>query len=170
MLPMQPGSGRRRPLPFGAFPVWFVVWVLVAATGSWLVWQVVSRAGEEVASDTGAAVAPAPAEATRPAPAGADASGTPSPAPGAGASAAAPPTQRTWTGRGGSVTVACDAQRIRLIRAVPSTEGYAVDVEESGPDEVRLHFEGREDRDGEETEVRSRCERGTPQFEVGVED
>ena len=104
-----------------------------------------------------AAEAPAPAAPAAPAPAPA-APAAPAPAP-----AAAAPTQ--WTGAAGSVVVQCNGDAISLQAATPAN-GYAVEVDEGGPEEVKVEFESEET----DAEVEAICAGGTAQFHAEEDD
>ena len=145
----SPDRGRRPRRRLAVLAV--VAWMLVVVTGSSVVWSVVRRAGDEVV----AATPDAPRSATS--------------TPSATGSTGARPEEATWSGTPGSVTVVCRGERIRLIRAIPSPDGYAVEVEEDGPSRVRLHFEGREEHDGDEIELAAVCEDARPRFRTGPE-
>ena len=102
-----------------------------------------------------AAEAPAPAAPAAAAPAPA---APPAPAP-----AAAPPTQ--WTGAAGSVVVQCNGDAIALQAATPAN-GYTVEVDEGGPEEVKVEFESEET----DAEVEAMCAGGTAQFDAEEDD
>jgi hypothetical protein len=63
---------------------------------------------------------------------------------------------------GGTVVVSLQGGRLSLVSATPAA-GYAVEVEESGPDEVVVVFEGGE---GNEIRVRAVVEDDEISFEV----
>ena len=67
----------------------------------------------------------------------------------------------TFAVQGGSVTVSCDGNSISLGGAVPDL-GFTVEVEKSGPEEVRVEFTFGET----ETEVRVECTDGVPAAEI----
>jgi cytoskeletal protein RodZ len=169
-------SRRPRPVLVGG-----LLWVLVVAAGSALVWVVISRAGQEVGS--GAAVAPPPATASTSSPtARASRSPSVSPTPRASRSSPASPTagrptedgatapvRRTWSGAAGVVTVQCRGAAVSLVGAQPSADGYAVDVEDRGPERVEVELQ-QAGEDGAETRVRARCAGGSPVFDVELDD
>jgi hypothetical protein len=99
-----------------------------------------------------AAAAPAPAAPAPAAPA------APAPAP-----AAAAPAQ--WSGAAGSVVVRCDGEAIALQAATPA-DGYEVEVDEGGPEEVKVEFES----DEADAEVEAACAGGTAQFHAEEDD
>lgn len=171
-------------------------WLAVVALGSAVVWGVISRAGREVvpaaepeivartgpttaapspdrtrppASPSSSAPKPSgrpssPATAPTPAPATTPADPSTSPAPEADATV----QRRTWQGPGGFVSAECRGSRISL-QAAQADAGFAVQVDERGPEEVHVHFEGRED-EGRESEVEGRCRDGVPVFVAHSED
>ena len=67
----------------------------------------------------------------------------------------------TFPVNGGSVTISCSGNTISLGGAVPDL-GFAVEVEKSGPDEVRVEFTAGET----EVEVRIECLDGVPAIEL----
>ena len=85
-----------------------------------------------------------------------------SPATTPGSSEAA--VERTWSGTGGVVVVVCRGAVAELGPASPDT-GFAIDVDDTGPDRVQVEFEGQGDNDAE-TRVRAWCVDGEPTFEV----
>jgi hypothetical protein len=64
---------------------------------------------------------------------------------------------------GGTVVVSLQGGRLALVSATPAP-GYSVEVEESGPDEVRVAFEA-----GEDGEVRVRAVVSSGKVEFSVE-
>lgn len=62
---------------------------------------------------------------------------------------------------GGSVTVTCQGDNVALSGAVPAS-GYTAEVEESGPDRVRVEFKGSD----AESEIRVECDNGVPDPEI----
>jgi hypothetical protein len=118
---------------------------------------VISRAGEGVASTAQPDVGD-PA-ATR----------TPSPEPEREPEASSrepreqPGNRRTWHGAAGYVTVACDDGAASLPSAGPNP-GWRIEIDDTGPDEVRVEFEVG-DGDGR-VRVEAVCRTGAPVFEV----
>ena len=51
------------------------------------------------------------------------------------------PTNRTFNGQGGSVTIRFTDTTVELVVATPES-GYAVEVDDGGPDRVRVEFSG----------------------------
>ena len=94
-------------------------------------------------------------------------SGGPAPAaPAAPAPApAAAPAAFQWTGAAGTVTVQCTGDTIALQAATPAN-GYAVEVDEHGPEEVKVEFES-EDVDAE---VEAICTGGVGRFHAEEDD
>lgn len=153
-----------------------VVWVVVVVVCASLVWAVISRAGRGVAGGDD----PLPA-AERSAPAASDSAGTPTRSPsrspsGSSSSSSSSPSssdpssgpgspavtvRRSWQGRAGVVFAECRGTAIRLTGASP-TSGYAAEVDDSGPDRVRVEFES-EDGD-RRTWVEAECRAGVPAF------
>lgn len=88
-----------------------------------------------------------------------------------------PPTNpevSTWQGVAGSVTARCLRSRISLVSASPA-DGWRMEVDQRGPEQVRVHFERgetddeseSESEDGErEAEVHAGCRGGVPRFQV----
>jgi hypothetical protein len=72
--------------------------------------------------------------------------------------------RRTWEGVAGRVVVACDGPAIGLGGAQPAA-GYAVEVDDRGPDRVEVEFEAGDDSDTR-VRVRASCVDGVPTFEV----
>jgi hypothetical protein len=99
-------------------------------------------------------------------------SATPSPrqsqstdAPG---SAGAQPQVRSWQGAAGTVTARCVGSRISLVSASPNN-GWRIDVEGRGPQEVEVEFETGGDNE-RRTKVEGRCADGIPRFEAETDD
>jgi hypothetical protein len=72
----------------------------------------------------------------------------------------APPAQ-TFGSRGGVVTVSCNGTAIELLSATP-TNGYSINVDSSGPVEVRVHFSSSQS----ESMITANCQTGTPVGQV----
>jgi hypothetical protein len=165
-----------------------LVWLLVVAVGSTVVWAVISRAGDELVagadpvvgttttpsatvSESGTPTA-TPSRSARPHHKPTTAAPTvrptqhPSKHPSASASsasAAPAAVRRTWQGTGGLVVAECRGARISLYSASPDS-GYSVDVGDRGPSRVKVEFRGRGERDGVKVEVASHCSGGAPVF------
>ncbi len=161
-------SGRLRTVVVGV-----LLWVLVVAAGSSLVWVVISRAGQDVGS--GAVSPPSATPSTSSSPTSSSTprpSGSPSASPTTSrpsGSGGPEPVRRTWSGAAGVVTVQCRGAAVSLVGAQPSADGYTVDVEERGPERVEVELQQRGD-DGAETRVRATCSRGTPVIDVELDD
>lgn len=141
-----------------------VVWLVVVCVAGTLVWTVISRAGRRVSAAETVLRAPEPTRTITP-----TASPPMSPAPGPGPSSREP-QRRTWTGAAGTVVAECRGARIRLVQAVPSADGYAVEVKDDGAgEEIEVEFEGRVEESGRETVVTARCRDGVPVFVTEVE-
>lgn len=172
-----------------------LAWVVVVAVGSSVVWGVVSRVGRD-AAPASAPLAAAPSSvppSTTSAPSGGSPSarpsarpsrrpssrpaGSPSSRPATSAPAATSPSgppapssvQRTWSGAAGVVVASCRGTTISLVRAVPSADGYRVDVTDRGPQRLRVEFEGREEQEGSDTRVEAVCVDGAPRFSARSE-
>lgn len=124
--------------------------------GGECVTTVVKTVPAEPKADKPEAAAPAPS-APAPAPA--------APAPAAPAAPAAAPAAFQWTGAAGTVTVQCTGDTIALQAATPAN-GYAVEVDEHGPEEVKVEFES-EDVDAE---VEAICTGGVGRFHAEEDD
>ena len=74
------------------------------------------------------------------------------------------PTRRgTWSGTGGTVTVACTGATLSLVGATPE-DGYSVEVEKDGSHlEAKFRRQGEDER---EVKVEARCSGGAPRFSV----
>ncbi|MET1059001.1 MAG: hypothetical protein ABWX84_05365 [Nocardioides sp.] len=144
-----------------------VAWVVVVAVCASLVWAVISRAGRGVAGGDDALPA-----AEQSAPRSPASSPTPSRSPSRSPSASpshtasSPSTpettaRRSWQGPAGVVSAECRGAAVRLTGAVPSS-GYGVEVDDTGPDRLRVEFEsGDGDR---RTRVEATCRAGLPVF------
>ncbi|TIC80435.1 hypothetical protein E8D34_18795 [Nocardioides sp. GY 10113] len=164
-----------------------VVWLVVAAGISGVVWAVISRTGSELVDAQQPLVATTgtvPATPTRPAlrpstspssGAGATAPasqtpGTPTPpdrdgAPSGGTATEAPAAREgTWQGAGGVVTASCSGRAVRLVSAQPA-DGYRAKVGDGSSEALEVEFEGGEDEGGSVTVV-ARCVAGAPAFAV----
>ena len=150
-------------------------WLAVVAVGSVLVWSVMSRAGDvesgpepavpaATATSSGATASP-----SSPAPSSSSSPSLPSASPGGSDSGTQEAVERrTWQGSGGYVSVECRGAAVSLV-AAQADAGFAVEVEERGPEEVKVVFEGQGE-EGSETEVVAMCRAGVPAFEASAED
>ncbi|WP_432476281.1 hypothetical protein [Nocardioides sp. GXQ0305] len=156
-----------------------LVWMVVAVAGATLVWGVISRAGEGVSggldpvpsTDGGEgatavggrtlSASPSPSPSRSPSPP--TSSDTSSPGdPGTAASAS---VTRTWQGPAGLVSATCEGTVIRHSGSSASS-GYRIEVDDTGPDRVRVEFEN--DESG--VRVEAECVDGTPDFVVDGDD
>lgn len=199
------------------------LWLAVVTIGSVLVWSVIGRVGEHLASSEEPLVTPSTAAAvtdvtgsarpgrhphssgapTRsssptsappattsstasstastgqstsaapPHPGGTSTSRPPStPSTSSASSPSSPPSpvaqRRTWSGRAGLVTAQCIGPRVSLVAAQPSS-GFAVEVDERGPERLVVQFEGRSDGQEGQSVVRAVCVGGAPSFSAVVE-
>lgn len=156
------------------------VYLVVVASGSTAVWQVISSAGTQI-------YAKSPVEATMPSaptPTGSDAPTKPSPSVspegGTTSTLSAKPSPhpkpttkpttkpkpiaqtRIWSGQPGTVVSQCSGSLITLKGANPNS-GWHVEVERS-PREFTVKFDQGDG--GREVEVTSKCSGGAPVFEV----
>ena len=134
-----------------------LAWVLVVSVGATAVWSVISHAGDGVAGEL-----PVPTTAAG------DTTSVATPpesasAPGPGDPAA--PVRGTWRGAAGSLVTSCTGRTISLVRVQPAT-GWRAEVDDSGPDRVRVELEGLVEESGK-VEIESVCRQGTPDFTVG---
>jgi len=142
--------------------IYTAIWVGVVLVSSTLVWAVISRAGEGVTADEPPVRSP-----TTSVPRG---TGTPATGPSVSPSTSPldPSTlaavERTWSGVGGVVVVVCRGPAAELGTARPDT-GFAVEVDDTGPDRVEVEFEASGDGDAR-TRVRAEWVNGEPAFEV----
>jgi hypothetical protein len=69
---------------------------------------------------------------------------------------------------GGALVVECRGTVIRMVAAQPD-RGFAVEVDDRGPHQVKVEFVGRggEDR---ESHVEAECEAGTPKFSAEADE
>ncbi|RYP85329.1 hypothetical protein EKO23_12655 [Nocardioides guangzhouensis] len=174
-----------------------LVWVVISRAGQGVAPSPGSGdpgqvAAGAAASSPGAAVTPAPSTTSRPTlrPEPSDSarpSGPPSPRAGTtdgpddSSPSAAPPAsapsastsgaravRRTWSGVGGTVVAECRGETIRMMGAQPDG-GFAVEVLDRGPHQVKVEFRGRGD-EHRESQVESECEAGTPHFSAENKD
>jgi len=162
---------RARP----AVAVWVVGWVVVAVAGATLAWGVISRAGGGVSGGLDTTSEPledvrAPDDAVTGrtlSPSDSPSTSTPDPSSSSstgdatdGAGGAVAPVSRTWHGAAGVVTVSCRGPSIRLDNGALAYSGYEVEVDDSGPDRVRVEFESDEST----VRVEAECVGGEPVF------
>ena len=149
-----------------------MIWLATVAGVSATAWFAIDRAGRDLA---GAGVSPLPAVSAgtavaTPAPGGSPsrtkqaAQGSTSTTP----SRSANPRDRTVQVAGGQVSIRCTGTTI-LLRIAQPDNGWRVEVNSSGPQNVDLNFRGGADDNGPETQVRAACASGTPAFSVGTD-
>lgn len=146
---------RARP----AVAVWVVGWVVVAVAGATLAWGVISRAGGGVSGGLDATSAPledvrAPNDTVT------GRTLSPSDSPSTSTPEAVAPVSRTWHGAAGVVPVSCRGPAISLDNGALAYSGYDVEVDDSGPDRVRVEFESDEST----VRVEAECVGGEPVF------
>jgi hypothetical protein len=158
-------------------------WVLVVALTTTMTWQIVSAADQRVGDPVGAPLNVGPPSLdTTTTPPGTSSTTPVTTAPGSastsGASSTSSSTPSPSTSQaplpaetvvipsaGGTVTVRVSQGRVTYLSAVPKT-GYAVEVENPGPPEVRVEFESEESK----VEIRAQWENGQLDVEINVED
>lgn len=161
--------GRRAALAIG-------LWVVVVVSGSWLVWTVIAAAGGSFVGTQGPLPISPGASSHPPAPSRAPSTSAPatattsrSPAPDTPPPVSSPAARsRTWSGAPGVVTVRCRGARIELGGAAVTASGYAVEVNQRGPQLVQVEFHRRPD--GGDLKVVARCRAGSPAFSVVGDD
>jgi len=172
--------------------VWAVVWTIVVALATVVVWSAISRAGAHVTNqatlkvpnNTITPTPPTPTPETTPqatAPATPRPSSPPSsrptsrpssrptsrPTPGDTTEGPAPKAvQGWWSGQAGRVTATCRAQNIRLDAAVPA-DGFSVEIGNRGPDTLEIEF--KQNQADREFTVRGVCRTDGPRFSVEEE-
>lgn len=147
-----------------------VIWLAVVAGVSATAWFAIDRAGRNISSGSttpnpasvGAAVGTRTPRSRPPTTGGA----TPSTrTPGPATTSPAIPTDRSLSVAGGQVSVRCTGARIKLRIAQPD-DGWRVEVESSGPREVEVLFESRDEDLDHETWVDAVCVDGVPEISV----
>ena len=163
---------------YRGFALGVAAWVVVVTAGAALVWTVISQAGAGVAGDlpvagtTPAAGQQTSSPAPDPAPPAGGGPSTSAPPTGGGPSTSAPatggpaakPVRRTWNGAAGLVVAECRRAAIDFVSAQPSS-GWSIEVEHTGPDDVRVEFEADEAK----VRVEAVCVDGVPSFTVTSE-
>jgi len=159
---------RARP----AVAMWVVGWVVVAVAGATLAWGVISRAGGGVSGGLDATSAPledvrAPNDTVTGrtlSPSDSPATSTPDPSSSSSTDErtgdAVARVSRTWHGAAGVVPVSCRGPAISLDNGALAYSGYDVEVDDSGPDRVRVEFESDEST----VRVEAECVGGEPVF------
>lgn len=153
-----------------------VLWLVVVASVSALVWLVISHTGADlVASDqpvgtprTGGTTPSRSPSTSPPGSPSATPSASPGESPSETPSGTPSPVRGTWQGSAGTIVAACAAAEIRLVSAQPA-DGFRAEAELEGRRLV-VQFEGREDRSGTEVSVMAQCVSGVPDFTVVTED
>jgi hypothetical protein len=136
------------------------VWLIVVAAGAGLVWAVISRAGEGVASSAQPNV-----DSSVDSSIGSSPTASPPTAKGNGSGEAPrdPPSGRkTWQGDPGYVTAQCEGGAIGA-NAQPN-DGWRIEVDDNGPRQVEVEFESADERS--RVKVEAVCVDGVPVFEV----
>jgi hypothetical protein len=113
----------------------------------------------------GPGTAPGPGPGPGPAPSSSPNNPPPTSSPPPPQSTQSPAVRRTWQGSAGAVTVECRGATISLKGAQPNS-GWSIDIDERGPEEVRVDFDSGERR----TRVQSACVGGSPRFDVDSGD
>ena len=163
--------------PRRAVALGVAAWAVVAVAGAVLVWGVISRAGDGVSSGIEALPSAEPTGEPRNPSGSPDRSPTGSPAsprgtasPGTSPATSSPPSStapvaRTWHDSAGAVSAECRGATIGLTGST-AYSGYSLEVDERGPDRVRVEFETEERR----TRVEAECRDGVPVFSVARDD
>jgi len=140
-----------------------LIWVATVAGVSATAWVAIDRAGRNLTSDGVNAVPRSVGTLLPSGPASGPTSATPGPTT---------PRDRSANLTGGQVSVRCTGATI-LLRVAQPENGWRVDVESSGPQEVDLSFErGLEESENDDkealkkTEVKAVCSGGSPVFTV----
>jgi len=140
-----------------------LIWVATVAGVSATAWFAIDRAGQNLTSDGVNAVPRSVGTVQPTGPASGPTSATPGPTT---------PRDRSASVTGGQVSVRCTGTTI-VLRVAQPENGWRVNVESSGPQEVDLSFgrglEDTENGDGDalqKTEVRAVCSGGSPKITV----
>ena len=129
-------------------------WLVVVVAGAALVWTVISRAGEGVASTDQPTLDATPTASDT-------ATGPRTPSPDGGDGRPQDANTRTWQGAPGYVTTSCTGARISIVNAQPVV-GWRIEQDDTGPDEIRVEFETEDSR----IRVEAVCRDATPVFTV----
>lgn len=145
-----------------------LIWVATVAGVSGTAWFAIDRAGRNLTSD-GVNAVPGSVGTLVPS---SPAPGSTSATPGSTTPGPTTPRDRSANVTGGQVSVRCTGATI-LLRVAQPENGWRVDVDSSGPQEVDLSFarglEDSENGDGDalqKSEVRVVCSEGSPVFTV----
>lgn len=152
-----------------------LIWVATVAGVSATAWFAIDRAGRNLTSDGVNAVPRSVGTLLPTGPASGSTSSTPDSAtPDSATPGSATPRDRSANVTGGQVSVRCNGATI-LLRVAQPENGWRVEVDSSGPQEVDLSFRrglavtGNGDVDAlQDTEVKAVCADGAP--EITVED
>ena len=151
---------------YRGFVLGAVAWVVVVTAGALLVWTVISDAGAGVAGDLPAKAVTStagPQASGQSAPtATPTATGPATPSTSVSAPPGDEPVRRSWEGAAGAVVAECRGGAIALSSARPSS-GWSVEVDDSGPDDLRVEFESADDA---RVRVEASCVDGAPSFTV----
>lgn len=167
-----------------------MVWVAIVAGVSVTAWFAIDRAGRDITGGgvdalppptlgsalgtptpeggpsptepTKASATPEPSATTAPSPSTAP---SVSPAPSSPPAPATISRDRTFSLDGGQVSVRCTGITIRLRIAQPD-DGFRVDVERAGPEEVHVIFRRGDEEDEGGAQVTAVCVAGTPALKV----
>jgi len=162
-----------------------LIWLATVAGVSVTAWVAIDHAGRDITGGVVSSPPPvtlgSPLGTTTPdaGPSGTDATSEPSAAPETSAapdasattepSAAPEPSatssDRTVSVTGGQVSVRCTGSTIQLRIAQPDN-GFRVEVEKAGPEEVHVIFRRGDDEGGVGAQVTAVCATGTPAFRV----
>jgi hypothetical protein len=158
--------------------VWVLAWAAVVVVASAGTWVVIDSVGRDVLASAEPDRLPVAGSSDRPtddptstrSPRSGPSSDAPRSSPSDRPEATDPPTGssdpvvRSWQGEAGTVTVRCDGGAASLVSAVPA-DGWALELDDQGPDEVGVELESGDDRDLR-SRVRARCRGGVPVFEL----
>jgi hypothetical protein len=150
---------RQRRFALGA-----LVWVLVVAAGATLVWTVISQAGSGVAGELPPTTVTSSDSARTPDQPSGTGPATPSTSTPDPSGQPAGPRQKTWQGAAGRVVAECRGGAISVVAAQP-TSGWSVELDKTGPEELRVEFKNGEGK----VRVEAGCVDGAPSFAVGTE-
>lgn len=141
-----------------------LAWLAVVAVGSTVVWVVISRAGNGIATTADPGVVVTSSSGAGPTPPTSASSVRPSQRPPSSGALGPVVERRTWQGAGGLVIAECRDTTISLVSS-SADPGFRVEVGDRGPEELELKFEGQGE-EGRETELKASCRGGIPEFEV----
>jgi len=152
-----------------------LIWLATVAGVSVTAWVAIDHAGRDITGGVVSSPPPvtlgsgSPLGTTTPdaGPSGTDATPEPSAAPEASATTepSATSSDRTVSVTGGQVSVRCTGSTI-LLRIAQPDNGFRVEVEKAGPEEVHVIFRRGDDEGGVGAQVTAVCATGTPAFRV----